>query len=86
MVIKAGELACKDVAISGSDIGMLIRSVSDSAVVVTLTGASFRDLANFAIDLEGDVKLDVFATDFGDIPVDKRIQALGDDAKVTVHL
>jgi|GEM_PF-7045096 len=86
MLIEAGELTLEDVAISGGDTGILIRPGGDSSVVVTLSGASFKEVADFAIDLEGDVKLDVFSTDFGDIPVDKRIQALGDNAKVTVHL
>jgi hypothetical protein len=86
MLIQAGDFECRNVSISGSETGILIRPDADRTVSITLKDIRFADMGDFPIDIEGKVEMNVYRPDFGGLPKERQIQALGKNARVTLHL
>jgi len=84
IIAQAGSLQVSDVEISGSVVGMLLRSDLESTVEMDLQQPTFEDIEDVWIDLEGDVKLRLLAKDFVGVPGKTVYRSLGPHATVEV--
>ena len=77
ILFQAGELACEDCTISGSDIGILAEGGLDKPVSLTLTRVEFGKMKRFAAQFINSVKVTVQGCTFPDLPADKLFQKIG---------
>ena len=77
-----GTGSVQDIVIDQSPVGVMIRNGTDQAMQLTLRGIEFKGISEMAIDLEGEMTIDVSSLNFGDLPKERQFRSLA-GAKVS---